>query len=86
MKIGSNWKRVSLWVLCAVFRRLRINNANICGSSDPVRGESDGIFSRGIPSGHLRTLDDSKHWKSAAFSGLVSPGPNRLKSKHLPPN
>jgi hypothetical protein len=35
MKIGSSGERVSLWVLCAVFRRLRINNPNICCSAQP---------------------------------------------------
>src|ERR1035438_808022 len=29
----ASGERVSLWVLCAVFRRLRINNPNICCSA-----------------------------------------------------
>ena len=41
-------------------------------------------FQQGHHLGQLATLDDSKHWESAAFSGLDSPAPNCLKSKYLP--
>jgi hypothetical protein len=42
MKTGSSGKRDSLWVLCAVFCRLRINNSNIgekTSQSGPVFDE-----------------------------------------------
>ena len=43
-------------------------------------------FQQGHPLWSPKDDCDSKHWKSAAFSGLYSPAPNCLKSNYLPPD